>query len=142
MTWDVLDLTDVREDALTLRVFREVFGSHRFRVTERPGCICPYETFAPGESFDEFLKRFPQHAYVECHPITGRTHQIRVHLAAIGCPIAGDRVYGRRQATLPLERHFLHAARLTFRLPSGDVRTFEAPLPADLERALSLLEAG
>jgi 23S rRNA pseudouridine1911/1915/1917 synthase len=87
------------------------------------------------------LKRLTQHTYVECHPITGRTHQIRVHLAAIDCPIVGDRVYGRRQPTVPLDRHFLHAARLTFRLPSGEVRTFEAPLPADLERALSSLRA-
>jgi 23S rRNA pseudouridine1911/1915/1917 synthase len=98
-------------------------------------------TGRPATTRFRVLKRFPHHTYVECHPITGRTHQIRVHLAAIGCPIAGDRMYGRRQTTVPLERHFLHAARLTFTLPSGAVQTFEAPLPADLERVLSALEA-
>jgi 23S rRNA pseudouridine1911/1915/1917 synthase len=87
------------------------------------------------------LGRFPGHALLECRPVTGRTHQIRIHLAAIGCPIVGDRTYGRRQPTLPLERHFLHAARLSFRLPSGGVRTFEAPLPDDLREVLAFLDA-
>ncbi len=86
------------------------------------------------------LQRFPRHTYVECRPVTGRTHQIRVHLAGIGCPIAGDRVYGRKHPTLSLERHFLHAARLTFRLPSGEERTFEAPLPDDLGGTLRSLQ--
>lgn len=66
---------------------------------------------------------------------TGRTHQIRVHLAAIGHPIIGDPVYGR--SGLDLERQFLHAARLGFRLPStGEYREFTSPLPPDLEAAL------
>jgi 23S rRNA pseudouridine1911/1915/1917 synthase len=87
------------------------------------------------------LERFPGHTLLECRPVTGRTHQIRVHLAAIGCPVVGDQTYGRRRPTLPLERHFLHAARLTFRLPSGEVRTFEAPLPDDLRAVLAALGA-
>lgn len=82
------------------------------------------------------LQRFLRHTFVECRPVTGRTHQIRVHLAGIGCPIVGDRVYGRKEPTLPLPRHFLHAARLSFRLPSGELRTFEAPLPDDLDGIL------
>jgi 23S rRNA pseudouridine1911/1915/1917 synthase len=86
------------------------------------------------------LRRYRHHALLEVRPITGRTHQIRVHLASIGCPVAGDRVYGRRQPTLPLTRHFLHAARLTFQLLSGQTRTFEAPLPPDLQLVLELLE--
>lgn len=85
-------------------------------------------------------RRFPRHTLVECRPVTGRTHQIRVHLAGIGCPIVGDRVYGREEPTLPLERHFLHAARLSFRLPSGELRTFEAPLPDDLEAIVRRLD--
>jgi 23S rRNA pseudouridine1911/1915/1917 synthase len=87
------------------------------------------------------VRRFARHALLECRPITGRTHQIRVHLAAIGCPVAGDRVYGRARPTLALSRHFLHAARLTFRLPSGETRTFESPLPRELQAALDALEA-
>ena len=71
-----------------------------------------------------------------CELETGRTHQIRVHLAAIGCPVVSDPVYGQGPE-LGLERQFLHAARLRFPHPWGgqevDVR---APLPADLTAAL------
>jgi 23S rRNA pseudouridine1911/1915/1917 synthase len=86
------------------------------------------------------LRRYARHTLLECKPVTGRTHQIRVHLAAIHCPVAGDTTYGRKPPTLALARHFLHAARLTFRLPSGDTRTFEAPLPPDLQEVLTQLD--
>ena len=65
-------------------------------------------------------------------PITGRTHQIRVHLAYAGLPIVGDPVYGRRGDPSDLSRQFLHAWRLTVRLPHAGERTFTAPLAADL----------
>ncbi len=72
------------------------------------------------------------------YPETGRTHQIRVHLAAIGYPVMGDSVYGIRSRYVP--RQFVHAARLGFNLPStGKYVEFEAPLPADLERALQAI---
>ena len=68
---------------------------------------------------------------------TGRTHQIRVHLDSVGHPVVGDRVYGRRQETLGLERQFLHAARLAFPHPETGVPIeVESPLPHDLELAL------
>ncbi len=72
---------------------------------------------------------------LEIKPETGRTHQIRVHLAAIGFPVMGDAAYG---VTSPrLSRQFLHAARLGFKLPStGAYVEFESPLPPDLEQAL------
>lgn len=74
------------------------------------------------------------------HPVTGRTHQIRVHLEFLGCPVVGDTVYGHKHATIPLERHFLHAASLTIQLPGETKpRTFEAPLPSELERVLTKL---
>ena len=74
---------------------------------------------------------------LEAHPITGRTHQIRVHLAFLGCPVVGDTLYGRKKPSLPLKRHFLHAARLTIALPGEEEpTTFEAPLPFDLEQIL------
>ena len=77
---------------------------------------------------------------VEVYPETGRTHQIRVHLAWLGHPLVGDTVYGRRKQWLPIGRHFLHAASLTFRLPSsGQERTFTSRLPDDLDRVLRLL---
>ena len=66
---------------------------------------------------------------------TGRTHQIRVHLAAIELPVVGDRVYGVRD--LELERQFLHAARLAFPHPiTGEPVETESPLPSDLAAAV------
>lgn len=86
------------------------------------------------------LESFHDHTLFEVHPSTGRTHQIRLHLAFIGCPIVGDAVYGRRNPSLPLKRHFLHAARLTILIPGEQTpRTFESPLPLDLQQALDLL---
>ena len=86
------------------------------------------------------LESFPKHELLEVHPLTGRTHQIRLHLAFLGCPVMGDRVYGHKHATLPLERHFLHAASLTILLPNeSEPRTFHAPLPAELSEVLDTL---
>lgn len=86
------------------------------------------------------LESFARHTLLEVHPITGRTHQIRLHLAFIGCPVAGDTLYGYKHPTLSIGRHFLHAARLTICLPGeNEPRTFEAPLPAELVQALELL---
>jgi 23S rRNA pseudouridine1911/1915/1917 synthase len=68
-----------------------------------------------------------------CRLETGRTHQIRVHLAAIGHPVVGDARYGGARPALVLARPFLHAERLAFRHPeTGEVVTFESQLPADL----------
>lgn len=91
------------------------------------------------ESITEYqtLEIFPAHTLLETHPLTGRTHQIRLHLAFLGTPIVGDLVYGHRKSTLSLERHFLHAARLTIQLPGEkSARTFVAPLPTELSRVL------
>jgi 23S rRNA pseudouridine1911/1915/1917 synthase len=88
------------------------------------------------------LRSFPQHTLLEVHPLTGRTHQIRLHLRFVGCPVAGDTVYGHKKTSLPLNRHFLHAWRLTIRLPGeATARTFEAPLPSELDRILKQLES-
>jgi len=71
---------------------------------------------------------------------TGRTHQIRVHLAAIGHPVAGDKVYGRRRDELGVGRQFLHSARLRFTHPvSGETIDVSAPLPPDLQAVLGAL---
>ena len=75
------------------------------------------------------------YSLLEIKPETGRTHQIRVHLAAIGFPVVGDATYGVRSPHVA--RQFLHASRLGFRLPtSGRYVEFESPLPPDLARAL------
>lgn len=86
------------------------------------------------------MEKYGEHTFLEVCPITGRTHQIRLHLAYIGCPVAGDTVYGRRRSSIPLKRHFLHAARLRIQLRNEkDQHTFEAPLPTELEELLARL---
>jgi 23S rRNA pseudouridine1911/1915/1917 synthase len=71
--------------------------------------------------------------------VTGRTHQIRAHLAYARLPIVGDPVYGKRGDQSGLERQFLHAWRLSVRLPHGGERTFTAPLAPELAAYLSEL---
>lgn len=102
--------------------------------------VVPSGKGRPSVSEYRTLESFKDHALVEVHPITGRTHQIRLHLAFIGCPVAGDTTYGRRHSTIPLERHFLHAARLTIRLPGEqEPSTFQVSLPGELQELLSEL---
>ncbi|HEX4538885.1 MAG TPA: RluA family pseudouridine synthase [Acidimicrobiales bacterium] len=85
--------------------------------------------------------RLPAEAtLVDCRLDTGRTHQIRVHLAAIGHPVAGDVRYGGAEPRLELERPFLHAHRLSFDHPrTGERLGFTSPLPADLTAVLATL---
>jgi 23S rRNA pseudouridine1911/1915/1917 synthase len=86
------------------------------------------------------LIRYDEYSFLECSPHTGRTHQIRVHLAFAGYPIVGDKIYGRRKQPLLAGRHFLHAGKLTFRRPSdGQEITFTSPLPLELQRILDEL---
>lgn len=83
------------------------------------------------------LESFPRHTLLEFHPRTGRTHQIRLHCAFLGCPIVADTTYGHRKPSLELNRHFLHAWRLKITLPGEqNPRLFEAPLPGELSQAL------
>ncbi|MGB9775952.1 MAG: RluA family pseudouridine synthase [Anaerolineae bacterium] len=83
---------------------------------------------------------FPQYTLLEVRPHTGRTHQIRVHLAWLGYPVVGDRVYGRRRQTLLPDRHFLHARELAFTHPViGEKLILSAPLPPELAALLSQL---
>ena len=84
-------------------------------------------------------KNLPEHAWLELEPKTGRTHQLRVHLASTGHPIAGDQTYGGKNcAPKGLNRLFLHASSLSFSL--GKQRfLFEATLPQDLKNILETL---
>ncbi len=83
---------------------------------------------------------FPGYTLLEASPISGRTHQIRVHLASIGFPVVGDVVYGKPSKLVG--RQFLHAWRLSFRHPvTGAELSFEAPLPEDLAEALRQVKA-
>ncbi len=86
----------------------------------------------------QVLKRFDRLTFLEVKIGTGRTHQIRVHLASIGHPVVGDKLYGAPASELG--RFFLHARQITFTSPSSGERiTVNAPLPVDLESYLGTL---
>ena len=97
------------------------------------------------ETAFEVRERFARATLLEAAPRTGRTHQIRVHLSAIGHPILGDRAYGgggAEAARLGLDRPFLHSWRIAFVHPiTGERIDVEAALPADLAEALARAEA-
>ena len=79
-----------------------------------------------------------RYALLEVEPVTGRTHQIRVHMAAIGHPVVADAVYGKRSEALA--RQFLHAWKIAFTMPLGGREVeFESPLPRDLREGLERL---
>ncbi|HKC21970.1 MAG TPA: RluA family pseudouridine synthase [Gaiellaceae bacterium] len=101
------------------------------------------DTDSPREAITHFevVELFPRHTLLDVKLETGRTHQIRVHLNAIGLPVAGDPVYGRPRE-LGLERQFLHAERLAFTHPFGGERIeVESPLPEDLRIAARMAAA-
>jgi len=88
------------------------------------------------------LKSYKGYTLLEIFPQTGRTHQIRVHLASIGFPVVGDKIYGKlkKPEKLNLFRHFLHAQTISFILPSGESIKIQAPLPEDLKKILQQLK--
>ncbi len=89
------------------------------------------------------VEYFRDHTLLQVRPHTGRTHQIRVHLAWLGYPVVGDRVYGRRRQPLLPHRHFLHAQELVFTHPvTKEKVTLTAPLPPDLKAVLARLREG
>jgi 23S rRNA pseudouridine1911/1915/1917 synthase len=96
------------------------------------------------EAISEYRVRenFLKHALLDVTILTGRTHQIRVHLAFLGVPIVADPLYGHRKPSLQLDRHFLHAASLIIRIPGERIeRRFDAPLPPELETELAKLRS-
>lgn len=87
------------------------------------------------------LQRFQEYTYIECILETGRTHQIRVHMALIGHPLLGDEVYSNRKSPYKLQGQTLHAKILGFRHPStGEYIETEAPLPEYFEHLLKVLK--
>jgi 23S rRNA pseudouridine1911/1915/1917 synthase len=108
---------------------------HRKRMAALPGG-------RPATTYFRVQETFAAYTLVDAEPKTGRTHQIRVHFASIGHPVAGDPVYGRRQSRLGLRRQFLHAAELGFRHPAtGEEVLFRSDLPVDLAAVLTDLRA-
>jgi pseudouridine synthase, RluA family len=94
------------------------------------------------EAISEYktAESFAKHTLLEFHPLTGRTHQIRLHCAFLGCPVVGDQVYGRKKPSVEINRHFLHAYRLKIiLLGEKEPKAFEAPLPKELIEVLERL---
>lgn len=90
------------------------------------------------ETFFQVQRVFRDTTLLEIRPVTGRTHQIRVHMAAAGHPIVGDPIYGRKKEPREFPRLFLHAHVLSFIHPStGERLTFASPLPPDLEAVIA-----
>ena len=86
------------------------------------------------------LKRFDKYTYIECELETGRTHQIRVHMASIGHPILGDEVYSNRKSPFHLDGQTLHAKVLGFKQPTtGEYIETDAPLPEYFRHLLEIL---
>jgi 23S rRNA pseudouridine1911/1915/1917 synthase len=127
-------------------------GAHPYQ-REKMAVRRDHPTSRPAQTMYEVAERFDGFAALNVRPKTGRTHQIRVHLAAIGCPVLCDKQYGgraeitqgeiRRQpadSTVILARQALHAARITLVHPAtGAQMSFDAPLAADLQRVLDEL---
>jgi tRNA pseudouridine32 synthase / 23S rRNA pseudouridine746 synthase len=106
---------------------------HRTMVDDRNG--------KPSETRFRVMKRYQESALVEAKPMTGRTHQIRVHAYALGHPLVEDLLYGARDR-YGIPRPMLHAQSLSFTHPvSNEKVKFSAPHPADFEEALKILGA-
>ena len=109
--------------------------SHRKRMA-----IVPESRGREAISEYKTIESFHSHTLLEFHPLTGRTHQIRLHCAFLGCPIVGDEIYGRKKRSVEIGRHFLHAFRLKIILPGEkEAKSFEAPLPDELQNVLIAL---
>lgn len=86
------------------------------------------------------MQNYQEHALIEIHLETGRTHQIRVHMAFVGCPVVGDTIYGFRKPSLKIGRMFLHAKSIAFRHPITNAEmAFETELPTELQQTLDKL---
>ena len=102
------------------------------------------ETCAEGEGGDYALTRYrvlyknDKNSIVCASPVTGRTHQLRVHFASLGCAILGDELYGEPSEIIG--RHALHSSSLTFpRVSDGRTQTVSAPIPEDMQRAIEVI---
>ena len=124
----------LREDAGTVNAPIARDKNDRKKMAVRPDG-------KPAVTHWQVLARYPGYTYVQCRLETGRTHQIRVHMASLGHPILGDTVYGHKKPELGQNTQCLHAKELTFRHPRTDEPvTVACPLPEEFERVLQVLE--
>ena len=130
-------LVDGRPASPTGRIIAPIM---RDRKNRKKMAIAPVGKGRHAQTDYHTIREFKSHTYLDVHPLTGRTHQIRVHLASIGCPVAADTVYGLKNPSIPLERHFLHAYQISIRLLNEDEpRTFQAEIPQELSDILKKL---
>ena len=124
----------LREDAGTVDA---PIGRH---PTDRKKMAVDRKNGRPAVTHWQVLARYPGHTHIRCRLETGRTHQIRVHMASIGHPLLGDTVYGAKKPVPGLAGQCLHARRLSFIHPrTGERLTVECPLPAWFEQVLTKL---
>ena len=128
---------NIREEA---GVIKGDIGRH---PTDRKKMAIVHEHGKPAVTHFRVLERFGDYTLVECRLETGRTHQIRVHMASIGHPVLGDPKYGPRKACpFAIKGQALHSLQLTLTHPrTREVMTFTAPLPEDMEKILKALRA-
>ena len=134
-TYDAIVCGTLREDSGTVDapIGRHPTDRKKMAVTQRNG--------KPAVTHWEVVTRYPGYTHVRCHLETGRTHQIRVHMAYIGHPILGDGVYGRKKPELGQTSQCLHAGALCFRHPrDGRPVMVFAPLPDYFQEVLRKLE--
>ena len=94
------------------------------------------------QSYTEYytLKQFDAHTLLDVHLLTGRTHQIRVHMKFLGCPVVGDITYGKKRPTMDINRTFLHATHLEFFMPNeNEPRVYDSSMPDELKQILENL---
>lgn len=131
-TYLALVVGRLRPEAAVIRLPLARSANDPLKRVPTPGGKAAETTYRVVEEFDGF-------SLIEAKPKTGRTHQIRAHLAAVGHPIAGDYRYGAMAVPDGLKRQFLHATSLELKLPSGETKRFEAPLAPDLAKVLKNL---
>ena len=134
-TYEAVVCGSFKEDRGTVDapIGRHPTDRKRMCVTERNS--------KPAVTHWEVVKRYRGYTHIRCHLETGRTHQIRVHMAHIGHPILGDTVYGRKKPELGQDSQCLHAGALCFRHPrDGRPVMVFAPLPAYFQQVLEKLE--
>ena len=134
-TYEAIVCGNLKEDSGTVDapIGRHPTDRKRMCVTERNS--------KPAVTHWEVVKRYRGYTHIRCHLETGRTHQIRVHMAHIGHPILGDTVYGRKKPELGQDSQCLHAGALCFRHPrDGRPVMVFAPLPDYFRQVLEKLE--
>ena len=134
-TYEAIVCGNLKEDSGTVDA---PIGRH---PTDRKKMCVTQRNSKPAVTHWEVVKRYRGYTHIRCHLETGRTHQIRVHMAYIGHPILGDTVYGHKKPELGQDSQCLHAGALSFRHPRDDrpVMVF-APLPEYFTKVLEKLE--